>query len=440
MSKRWYIAIAVLAVIAGGLALAVWEPAIPAADEASRQDFSPGQVERGKVLAGIGNCGTCHTVSPDKPFAGGVEFPSPFGSLYSTNISPHPQDGIGRWPREAFVRAMREGVSREGSHLYPAFPFTHFKNITDEDLDALYAYFMTREPVAYTPPQNDLSFPFNLRFLQWGWKLLFFDPDPWQPDPERGEQWNRGAYLAKGLGHCSACHTPRNFMQAEKKDRAYAGALVDNWYATALDESQPVPVHWDRESLYEYLREGTSRFQGVAVGSMGEVVHRGLRLAPDSDIRALATYTESLSGGRNNGNSRQIAAETITAAQQRARSEYSPGEELYVAACAACHYNDPQDPLAVRAELSLNSAVTADDPTNLLRVVMEGVGTGAGTPTLVMPGFSTLSDENLVALADFLRERSNLPPWKNLRKRIGELRELHRQSQPSATGKAGEQP
>ncbi|SDZ77744.1 cytochrome c [Microbulbifer marinus] len=439
MSKGWYLAIALLVILAVVLALAVWQPSIPAADLAKRHSFSPELVERGKVLAGIGNCETCHTITADKPYAGGVEFPSPFGSLYSTNISPHPEDGIGRWPREAFVRAMREGVSREGAHLYPAFPYTHYKNITDEDLDALYAYFMTREPVAHTPPSNNLSFPFNLRFLQWGWKLLFFDPDPWQPDPGRSEQWNRGAYLAKGLGHCSACHTPRNFMQAEKKNRAYAGALVDNWYATALDESQPVPVHWDTDSLYQYLRSGTSNYHGVAVGSMGEVVHRGLRQAPDSDIRALASYMESLSADRRNtGNPRQLAAETITAAQQRAHSEHGAGEALYVSACASCHYNDPQHPLAARAELSLNSAVTADDPTNLLRVVIEGVGTGAGTPILVMPGFSTLSDENLVELADFLRRRSNLPPWKNLQQRIGELRELHRQSQHSATGKAGE--
>ncbi|WP_237060832.1 cytochrome c [Microbulbifer sediminum] len=425
-------------VLVAGLVLAAWEPSLSAESDVDEGRFTPDQIEHGRVLAGIGNCGTCHTASPDKPYAGGVDFPTPFGTLYATNITPHPQQGIGGWSREAFFRAMREGVSADGSHLYPAFPYTHFKNITDDDLDALYAYFMTREAIDYTPPENALRFPFNLRFLQWGWKLMFFDPEPWQPDPEQGQQWNRGAYLAKGLGHCSACHTPRNAMGAEKQDRAYAGALVDNWYAPALDDSQPVPVHWDSDTLYQYLRSGLSDYHGVAVGSMGEVVHRGLKRAPDNDIRALATYMASLSGDTQPVNTQARSAELITAAQQRARGDLSAGEALYIGACAACHYNSPQQPMAARAELSLNSAVTADDPTNLIRVLLEGIGTESGSPILVMPGYSGLSDTDLVELAQFLRRRSGLPEWKNLRQRVAELRELHRQAQAGTAEHTGE--
>ncbi|WP_255774493.1 cytochrome c [Microbulbifer zhoushanensis] len=435
MAKRLSLAVCIF--LFAGIALASWRTPPSANDERDQGKFDPALVKTGEVLAGIGNCSTCHTVSADKPYAGGVDFPTPFGTLYSTNITPHPQQGIGSWSREDFFRAMREGVSADGSHLYPAFPYTHYKNVTDEDLDALYAYFMTREPVDHTPPENALRFPFNQRFLQWGWKLMYFDPEPWQPDPAQSDQWNRGAYLAKGLGHCSACHTPRNAMGAEEKDRAYAGALVDNWYAPALDASQPVPVHWDEEALYQYLRSGLSANHGVAVGSMGEVVHRGLNRAADDDIRALATYLVSLSGEENSTEQVQ-PAEIITAAQQRADTDHSAGEMLYVGACAACHYNSADKPMAARAELSLNSAVTAEDPTNLIRVVLEGIGTDSGTPVLVMPGYAALSDSDLVALAQFLRRRSGLPEWKNLRQRVEELRELHRQSQVTEAQQAGE--
>ncbi|WP_193165537.1 cytochrome c [Microbulbifer hainanensis] len=416
--------ITILAILTGWLCLAIWQTPLDASEDNVTPTSTPEQVEHGRILAGIGNCATCHTASLDKPYAGGLDFPTDFGTLYSANITPDKETGIGDWSREAFIRAMRKGVAADGSYLYPAFPYTHFKNITDEDLDALYAYLMSLEPIAQEPPENELRFPFNLRFLQWGWQLLFFDDEPLQPDPERSAEWNRGAYLAEGLGHCTACHSPRNAFGAEKKDKAYAGALVDNWYAPALDASQPVPVHWDEKSLYAYLRTGQSDYQGTAVGSMGEVVHKGLKVAPDKDIRAMAAYLATLGGQSTVGGEKNEAAKLIEAAHQRVATNRSRGEELYISACAACHFNAPENPRALRAELSLNSAVTADDPSNLLRVTLQGVAANEGTPGIVMPAFATFSDDDIANLAEFLRSRAGRPPWSDVHERLKDLRQL----------------
>lgn len=422
MGRSLATALIVIAIILAVMFMLTRNPSIAPVDPPAAASFSADQVARGEVLAGIGNCAACHTTSASNPYAGGRDFSTGFGTLYSTNITPHPQDGIGTWSRDAFVRAMREGIARDGSYLYPAFPYPHFKNLSDEDLNGLYAYLMLLEPVAYTPPDNAMRFPFNLRFLQWGWQLLFFDKTPLKADPQQSEAWNRGAYLAEGAGHCSACHSPRNAFGAEKKDRAYAGALIDNWYAPALNAAQPVPVHWDSESLYRYLRKGQSAYQGVAVGSMSEVVHQGLHKAPDADIRALATYLSSLAGHVESENSATRAAQLIQSAQQRTDSDRSHGEHLYITACAGCHFNAADNPLALRAELSLNSAITAEDPTNLLRILLQGVPASEGSPGIVMPDFAVLSDGDIASLAQFLRIRADLPPWQKLEQRLRELR------------------
>ncbi|WP_346839739.1 cytochrome c [Microbulbifer sp. SAOS-129_SWC] len=409
--------------IAAGLFFVIHQPALPPLEASESAPADPALIERGRVLAGIGNCATCHTADGGKSYAGGRAFPTGFGTLYAANITPDRELGIGSWSREAFIRAMHKGIDRDGSYLFPAFPYTHFKNVTNDDLDALYAYLMSLKPVAYQPPENGLRFPFKLRSLQWGWQLLFFDSKPLQPDPGQSDTWNRGAYLAEGLGHCTACHSPRNAFGAEKKDRAYAGALVDNWYAPALNAQQPVPIHWTEQTLYDYLRSGQSPYQGVAAGSMSEVVHKGLKQASDKDIRAMAVYLASLGNDDAQQNdAAALAASTIDGAQQRTANDRSHGENLYIGACTGCHYNAADKPIALRAELSLNSAVTADDPTNLLRVLLQGIAADQGTPGFVMPEFATLSDDDIVSLADFLRRRAAREPWPDLHKRLTDLR------------------
>jgi len=389
-------------------------------------------IDQGRVLAGLGNCAACHTNNVDKPYAGGVSFTTPFGTLYSTNITPDPDAGIGLWSLQAFTRALREGVSIDGSHLFPAFPYTHFKNLTDQDVQALYAFVMTLEPIAERAPENQLQFPFNLRALQVGWKLLYFDQDQrWQASADESDSHNRGAYIAKGLGHCSACHTPRNSLGAEIDEQKYDGAVVGNWYAPALNAKQSVPIRWNETLLYNYLRVGRSDYQGVSIGSMGEVVHQGLVLASDSDIRALSVYINSLGDSAkstsNQGDEARanaaLAKRLITAANRHnGTADDGHGEQLYRAACAACHYNSADNPKALRAELSLNSMVTANDPTNLLRIMLEGVATDKGTPGLVMPAFNALSDDDLITISQFLRVRASQPHWDNLQQQLQDMR------------------
>jgi len=413
----------VILVIAALMALA-WEPALPEQSPSSSEQFSQADIERGRVLAGVGNCGSCHTTDPERPYAGGRAMPTPFGTLYTTNISPDPATGIGLWSEDAFIRSMREGVARDGSHLYPAFPYTHYTRVSREDLQALYAYFMTRKPIQAPEPNNQLKFPFNLRFLQAGWKLLFFDAGQWQPNTGRSDQWNRGVYLAEGLGHCSACHTPRNVLGAELESRAYRGALVEDWYAPALTQDAEVPVSWTQREIYSYLRRGGSVFHGVALGSMSEVVHRGLKQASDNDIQALAVYFSQINNASGNEQAADMASQTIREAQSRSQATLSRGEALYTAACAACHYNDPDRPNLMRPELSLNSAVSASDPVNLIRATLNGVSQEEGLPGVLMPGFGqALSTEDMAALFNFLRTNySDQPAWNNLERRIESLR------------------
>src|SRR3984957_17359287 len=247
--------VAAALLIGGGVAAfaIAWRPAIAAIEPPSPQSFDAAMVKRGRDLAAIGNCSTCHTVRGGKDFAGGLPVPTPFGTVFSSNITPDAETGIGRWPESAFRRAMRSGVDRDGRHLYPTFPYDHFTNVSDEDDRALYAYLMTRQPVHAPARANQLSFPLDQRFVIAGWKLLFLRHGTYQPDPTRSAEWNRGAYLVEGLAHCGAWHPPRNALGAERASAAFAGGDVDNWNAFAINAQSPSPVPWNAEALFVYL-------------------------------------------------------------------------------------------------------------------------------------------------------------------------------------------
>src|ERR1700733_5765042 len=215
--KRLLTVIAGLAVLGvlGFFALAWW-PTIAPISPSPPGSFAPDPVAKGEAHAAGGFCGDCHTAKGGPRFAGGYPMQTPFGLIYSTNITPDPETGIGAYSEAAFDRSMREGVARDGSHLFPAFPFDHYTKLSDDDVKALYAYFMTRPPVRASAPANTIPFPFNIRYLQAGWKLLFFDPGRFQPDSNKGAEWNRGAYLSEGLSHCGACHPPRGLLGQEE--------------------------------------------------------------------------------------------------------------------------------------------------------------------------------------------------------------------------------
>ena len=417
------------AVVFGCLGLAsfgllAWEPAIAPIVPPAAGTFAPELVAKGEALAGGGYCAACHTAKGGPTFAGGYAMATPFGVIYSTNITPDPETGIGDWSEAAFARAMREGVSRDGSHLLPVFPFDHFTKLSDDDVRALYAYFMTRAPVHAPARPNGIPFPFNIRYLQAGWKLLFFRPGRFESDPKKSAEWNRGAYLAQGLSHCGACHTPRNLLGAEKPGDVYGGAVIDNWVAPALTAANPAPAPWTREELYDYLRTGTSVLRGTAVGPMFPVVH-GLAALPDSDVRSIATYFADVDKAADR---LPFLSAAVSHAMSYAGKQFNPDDNadsrLYTAACASCHYNAGSMPLIARPDLALNSAVHLSDPSTLIQVILHGISADEGMPGVVMPAFGgALSDADVARIAAYLRRtRTNLPPWPDLWAKIAEIR------------------
>jgi mono/diheme cytochrome c family protein len=398
-----------------------WRPAIAPVNFPAKSNFPDDLIARGKILAAAGYCAVCHTRSGGQPLAGGYGLQTPFGIVYSTNITPDPDTGIGRWSLEAFTRAMHEGVARDGSHLFPVFPYDHFTKISDDDVKALYAYLMTRAPVRAVAPANTLPFPLNIRFLQEGWKILFFRSGRYQPDVSKSSEWNRGAYLAEGLSHCGGCHTPRNLLGAEKTADAYAGGTVDNWIAPALTDANPSPVPWTEEELFSYLRNGLAALHGVTAGPMSPVVHAGLSAMSNSDVRAEAVYFADLDHAANRTGTIDAAVQgALARSRLGATDEYDPDARLYAGACMGCHYNGGPTPLAARPELALNSALTLPEPTNFIHVLLKGIGIAEGGPGLVMPSYgAALSDADIAQLANYLRRtRTGQPPWTDIEKKV----------------------
>jgi mono/diheme cytochrome c family protein len=422
------VAIALIAGAAGAFAVA-WRPAIPAVDPPAPQSFDTALVKHGRELAAIGNCNDCHTVRGGKSFAGGLPVPTPFGTIYSSNITPDAETGIGRWPEAAFRRAMRSGVNRDGQHLYPTFPYDHFTNVSDEDDSALYAYLMTRPPVHAPARANQLSFPLDQRVVVAGWKLLFLHRGTYQPDPSQSAEWNRGAYLVEGLAHCGACHTPRNALGAERATASFAGGDVDNWNAFAINAQSPSPVPWNADALFAYLRDGSHPDHGVARGPMAEVVSN-LSSVPASDIKAIAVYMAGVFGAPTPD--RKLRGDQVLADAKSPplqlpsaqASQASPaGASIYAAACAVCHETDRALPYG-GVNLGLSTAISAPDARNVANIVLTGVRPVEGERSPIMPGFaSSMSDDQIAALLNYLRARfSNQPAWTGVEKTVGDAR------------------
>ncbi|URV25753.1 cytochrome c [Burkholderia gladioli] len=417
-------AAAVLIVGMGAFAAFAWQPAISEVPTPAPSSFSPALIQQGARLAAAGFCASCHTVAGGAPFAGGYAMKTGFGTIYSTNISPDRETGIGTWSEAAFLRAMHEGVARDGSHLFPAFPYDHFTKLSDADVDALYAYVMTRPPVHAENHPDEMPFPLGIRAFQAGWKLLFFHPGRFEARADQSRLWNRGAYLAESLSHCSACHTPRGPLGEELTSRLYQGAAVDGWFAPALTAANPTPVPWTSAELYDYLTTGVSRYHGPAAGPMAPVTHALAALDAD-DQRALVTYVESLGAGdQRAGQVAPAVAAALAADAQDHQQIGNQGGRLFVSACASCHYNRAPDVNPNRPELGLNSSVFLDDPSNLIRVILYGISTKEGAGGVVMPGFAKgMSDEDVASIAGYLRStRTNKALWPDLAKRVASIR------------------
>ena len=389
--------------------------------------YSAATIARGEQLAALGNCAVCHTSDGGITNAGGRALETPFGIIYATNITPDVKTGIGAWSYPAFERAMREGVHRDGRQLYPAFPYTHFAKTDEADLQALYAYLMAQTPVQQETPANALRFPFNLRPLVAGWNALFHDSTTLKPDPLRSAQWNRGAYLVEGLGHCSACHSPRNALGAERKDAYLAGGIADDWEAPALTSLSSAPIPWTEDELFSYLRSGQSRYHGVAAGPMAPVV-RDLAKLPDGDIRAMAVYLATFQETQPDA-SRLEALAAALEAKTTVTSPASNGARFYLGACAVCHEVGSLPLFGSRPSLALNSNLHGPAPDNLIQVILYGIAEPAASDLGYMPAFKDhLGDDQLAELVAYLRKQfaPDQPAWTDIRTAIARIRRAGR--------------
>ena len=421
MLRKTLLIVVVAVLIVGGAAAAlVWRPAIDPVGRPTAASFDPALVKRGGELAAIGNCVTCHTAPGGRAFAGGLGVVTPFGTIYSTNITPDEATGIGTWSEAAFRRALWEGVDRGGRHLYPAFPYDHFTLIDEGDVSALYAFLMTRAPIAASARENKLAFPFNLRPLLAGWKLLFLRTGRYQADANENAEWNRGAYLVEGLAHCGACHTPRNALGAEKIRHAFAGGEAEGWTAYALDEDAPAPVPWDADALAFYLRNGWHHDHGVARGPMSEVTEN-LSKVSTADVQAIATYVASVADTSSDDSSSEDDADGEQPRQ--GADANSPGAAIYAAACASCHDGSRPPPYG-GIDLARSTGPSGPDARNVINVILWGLPAQDEQRRPIMPGFAgTLSNQQLADLLAYVRARfSDEPPWEDIGKDIREGR------------------
>jgi mono/diheme cytochrome c family protein len=363
------------------------------------------RMERGHYLATAGNCTSCHTREGGQPFTGGLAFATPFGTLYSTNITPDVDTGIGKWSEQEFARAIRAGVRPNGEHLYPAFPYPAFTKLTDEDVAALFAYLRSLAPVKYAAPANELRFPFNQRWTLGMWKMLYFVEGRFTPDVARSAEWNRGAYLVEGLGHCGACHSPRNFLGAESSDLAMSGGeysdkvaegTVRSWSTPNLTAAPDGLRSWPIEDLAAYLKTGRNTF-AETYGPMNEVIMNSTRHLSDADVHAMATYLKGLPGNK------------VKAPANANADVLQAGETLYNVHCGTCHLPTGLggDAESSGARLAGNPVVQAGNPASLINIIL--YGPQLPNPPLpkrwkLMEGFGDkLADDEVAALASFLR-------------------------------------
>ena len=325
---------------------------------------------------------------------------------------------------------MREGIHRDGRHLYPAFPYNHFAKTTDADLQALYAHLMAQPAVRAANRETTLAFPFNIRPLMAGWNALFHKPATFEADPARSDTWNRGAYLVESLGHCGACHTPRNALGAERDTRSYlAGGMADGWEAPALTSLSQAPIPWTEDELFTYLRTGASRFHGVAAGPMAPIV-KELAAVPDSDIRAMAVYLASFDQPKvATAEQDALATRLETATSTKAPFASPLGARIYEGACAVCHQVGGPALFGTRPSLALNSNVHSALPDNLIQVILHGIDQPVSSDLGYMPAFkNSLNDGQITELVSYLRQQfaPDKAAWTDVAATVGRIRRTAR--------------
>ncbi len=401
------IALALLLVLLVSASVILWRaPVIETGAIVHSEDLSPGElVARGEYLVTAGNCASCHTTQDGAFMSGGLPFRTPFGTIYSTNITPDPLTGIGNWSEIDFLNSLRHGVRPDGDHLYPAFPYTAYTKASDDDILAMFAYLKSIKPVRITPPQNDLVFPFNYRPLMAFWKLLYFQPGVYEVREDQSEQWNRGAYLVEALAHCSACHSPRNSLGAERAAAHMGGGefldLVARqhyrpWSAPNLTATERGLALWSEQDLADYLK--TARNDMLeSFGPMNEVIINSTRYLEAQDIGAMVTYLKNL-----------------PAVPEREATTPGPavmgrGRTIYNLHCGTCHLPTGEGDPDMAPRLDRGSLVVQDEnPASMINAILYG-------PHLPSPPLQPkwrepmedfqylLDDEEVAAAATFIR-------------------------------------
>jgi mono/diheme cytochrome c family protein len=364
---------------------------------------NPALVAKGEYLARAGDCIACHTAPGDKLFAGGRAMPTPFGTLYTSNITPDPETGIGKWTADQFYRAMHTGRFPDGGLLYPAMPFGSYTKVTREDSDAIFAYLKTTPPVRRANRPHDLQFPYNNRSLILGWRTLYFNEGEYRPDATKSDEWNRGAYLVGGLGHCAMCHTAINALGGSSESEAFQGGLIpmQNWYAPSLTSNKEAGLgDWSLKDISDLLRTGVSN-RGAVYGPMAEVVYNSLQYLSDSDIRAMAVYLKSL----GEGSPPRAAATNIPTSESSLL--LSLGKTVYYSRCASCHGADGAGKPPHYPPLAGNQSIEMESAVNSIRMVLNGgypPGTAGNPRPYGMPPFAQLlSDNEVAAVVTYIR-------------------------------------
>jgi mono/diheme cytochrome c family protein len=362
---------------------------------AQAPDFSdPALIEQGHYLTIAGDCEACHTRHDGEPFAGGRGLETPFGVIYAPNITSDEETGLGGWSREEFHRAMRHGQGQGGRNLYPAFSYPYYSKVTDGDVDAIWAYLLSVPAVSYDAPDHELGFPYNIRLLLKGWNLLHFRGGEFQPDPEQSEEWNRGAYLVEGLGHCGACHTPKNGMGGDRRNNYLEGGTLEGWFASDLTGNEKTGVgNWTEDDIVEFLQIGANQYTS-AYGTMAEVVRLSTSQLTSEDLYAMATYLKSIPAGENPPESPAPDAEVMAV-----------GQRVYMDNCADCHLEAGEGIAYAIPVLAGSPNVNAADPSSIIQITLTGTNHPENPSPYgaTMDDFPELLDEQIAAVATYIR-------------------------------------
>lgn len=408
MKKLVYGLVAVGVIAAAGVWYSVRLPSSPFDGVATT---TPVTLEEGEYVARLADCVACHSVEGGKPFAGGLEMGTPIGSIYATNITPDPEHGIGNYTLADFDRAIRRGVAPDGRRLYPAMPYPSYAKMSDEDIAAMYDYFMNHvQPAAEPNKESNIPWPLNMRWpLEW-WNLLFYESGTFEPDPSKDELWNRGAYLVQGAGHCGSCHTPRGLAMNEQgldegDDAFLTGALLDGWWAPALrGESGNGIGRWTEEEIVSFLKRGRNK-HGVVFGSMMEAFNNSTQFMTDEDLQAIAHYLKSLPSMDDGPvwSYDESTTEVFAAGKPRG----NVGATLYLQKCSHCHARDGMGRGEFVPPLAGVSSALADAPDSVINIILNGAGrvVADGVPdSYRMPPYRvSLRDDEIAELATFVR-------------------------------------